>query len=290
MKIKIGTRGSVLALKQADEARKAMKKESDVDIEIIKIKTSGDRIQNRSLVDVGGKGLFVKEIEQALIDKKIDIAVHSMKDLPGRIHEKLKIAGFLEREDPRDVFISNYYKNLNSVPCNGIIGTCAPRKTIQLRSGLQTKMLRGNITSRLEKAQNYDGIILALTGLKRLNIIDRITEIIPIDVMLPAVGQGVICLQCRKNDEHIMDIIDKITHLETKIRMRAERGFLIEVDGDCCTPLAAFAQIIKDELHIKAMLGIRNKPIFIKKIGCIDDAENIGKEAARELLLLSKRY
>ncbi|MBQ4875375.1 MAG: hydroxymethylbilane synthase [Rickettsiaceae bacterium H1] len=287
MKIRLGTRGSILALKQAKIARKAIEDKFKVETEIIKIKTSGDKIKNRSLIEYGGKGLFIKEIEQVLIDKKIDLAVHSLKDIPGNIkeiNEKLVLAGFLEREDPRDVFVSCYHKNLASLPQGAVIGTCAPRRALQLRTDLQTSTLRGNVTTRIKKAKNFDGIILALAGIKRLNMAKHITEILPTEIMLPAVGQGIICLQSRKDDNHMINILEQITHKETKIAAVAERSFLTTIGGNCYTPLAALATIKNNTLNLKAMLEISGKPHFIEKTGKIDKALTIGKNVAEELL------
>ena len=287
MKVKLGTRGSALALKQTEIAQKAIKNTFDVEIEIIKIKTSGDKNKNCRLADYGGKGLFVKELEQALIENRIDIAVHSLKDLPGNINEinhNLIIVGFLEREDPRDVFISHNHKNLHSLPYCAKIGTCSPRRAIQLRPDLQIKLLRGNIETRLEKAKYFDGIILARAALKRLNMLQYITEIIPTEVMLPAVGQGVVCLQCNKNNQKMINIIDKVNHEGTKIVAQAERAFLSTINGNCHTPLAAFARIIGNKLHLRAMVEINGKPYFDEKIGDPSDATNIGRQAAEQLI------
>lgn len=282
--IKIGTRGSTLALRQAEVAQNIIKQNWIGKTEIIKIKTSGDIIKNRSLAEIGGKGLFLKEIELALLDKRIDIAVHSMKDIPAFFHNELMIAGILKRNDPRDAFISNSYQSLQDLPLNSTIGTCAPRKIAQLRSDIKTKTLRGNVNTRLKQINNFDGIILAVAGLQRLNICNKITEILPPEVMLPAVGQGVICIQCRKSDLDIVHLLNKITHPKTKIAMLAERSFLEKINGDCTTPLAALAEINKNELRFRAMLAQDSKIHFTEKFSTIDNATKIGTEAATELL------
>ncbi len=284
-KIRIGTRGSILAVKQASIVQDRLEKHyPDIQADIIKIKTSGDIIKHCSLAEIGGKGLFLKEIEQALLDNKIDIAVHSLKDMPAFSDQNLIEAGVLKRDDPRDAFISNYYPSLESLPKNSTIGTCAPRRAAQLRSDLQIKTLRGNVNTRLEHAKNFDGIILAVCGLQRLDMTNRITEYIPTTKMLPAVGQGVICLQCRKNDSNMIKLADEITHHETKILMRAERSFLKRVNGDCTTPLAAFATMDTDIIYLQTMLSDGNKVHFTERRGHIKDAKLLGEDAAEELL------
>ncbi len=287
MKIRIGTRRSELACRQAALAQIAIEEKYGYEIEIVTIKTAGDKIQNRSLADCGGKGLFVKEIEQALIDEKIEIAVHSLKDLPGNIseiNEKLTLAGFLKREDPRDVFISNHHQNIDSLPYQAVLGTCSPRKSIQLRQDLQIKTLRGNVKTRIKKAQNFDGIILALAGLKRLNLVDHITEIISTDKILPAIGQGIIGLQCNRKNKKIIEILNNITHEETNIVTQTERSFLTQINGDCHTPVAGLATVKDGRIYFKGMLGVNEIPNYIIKTGDIKDASEIGVEAAMELL------
>ena len=286
-KIRIGTRGSILAVKQAEIVKAALEdKINGVAIEIVKIKTSGDVIKYCSLADIGGKGLFLKEIERALVDRRIDLAVHSMKDIPAFSDQRLTIAGMLKREDPRDAFISNYHQSLQELPSNAIIGTCSPRRAAQLRSDLQVKVLRGNVNTRLKQAKNFDAIILAVCGLNRLDMAKKITEYIATETMLPAVGQGVICLQCHKEDAKIIDMLQQITHHETKVTMLAERAFLEAINGDCTTPLAAFARIISGRIYLQTMLADGNKVFFTERHGTITDAKLMGEDAARELLSL----
>ncbi len=253
--------------------------------EVVRINTSGDTIKERSLAEIGGKGLFIKEIEHSLLNGEIDVAVHSLKDIPGNSQNELTIAGTLEREDPRDVFISHYHKNLASLPKNAVIATCAPRRAAQLRPDIIVKPLRGNIETRINKARNFDGIILSLAGLRRTKMTNCITEILPTNVMLPAVGQGVICLQCHKNNKEVIKILEELTHHTTKIVATAERAFLKEVNGDCKTPLAALARITNHAtINLKAMLRIEEKNHFITIQGSIKEAAKIGKTAAEEIL------
>ena len=288
-RIRIGTRGSILAVKQANIVREKLEKQSpDIQTEIIKIKTSGDIIKHCSLAEIGGKGLFLKEIEQALLDNKIDIAVHSLKDMPAFSDHRLIEAGVLARDDPRDAFISHHHSRLESLPKKATVGTCAPRRAAQLRPDIEVKTLRGNVNTRLKHAKHFDGIILAVCGLQRLNMTDKITEYIPTTTMLPAVGQGVICLQCRKDDADMIKLVEEITHNETKILMKAERAFLKKVNGDCTTPLAAFATMDANKIHLQAMLSDGHKVRFTERHGQITDAKLLGEDAAEELLSLLK--
>ena len=213
-KIKIGTRGSSLALWQANTVKNAIhSKYSNIDIEIVKIKTMGDKIKDVPLAKIGGKGLFLKEIEETLLSNKIDLAVHSMKDVPVILPEGLEIYATLKREDPRDVLISQKYKNLKYFPENSVIGTSSLRRKAQIlkyNSGINIKDLRGNVQTRLKKLKEhqYDGIILAMAGLLRLGLADVITEAIDLNLMIPAVCQGIIGIEVGKDNENIKSHCD----------------------------------------------------------------------------------
>lgn len=247
MKLKIGTRGSKLALFQANLVKdKLLKIDPSLELEIVTIKTSGDKITDKNLYECGGKGLFLKEIEEALLNKEIDIAVHSTKDVPGFLPEGLIIDCFLEREDPRDVFISSKYNSIDDLPNGAVVGSCAPRRIGQLkqiRPDLKFVTFRGNVPTRLEKAKNeeVDATILAFSGMKRLGLESEIKVVLSTDVMLPAVGQGAICVEQRETDKEISKLLAKINHEYTHTTVSMEREFLKSVDGNCTTPLAALA-------------------------------------------------
>lgn len=251
-KIRLGTRGSALALAQAKmvcDRLKANAPEIDVDIRIIK--TSGDTITDRPLREMGGKALFTKELEQGLFRGEIDLAVHSMKDVEVPLPHGLIIPCFLEREDPRDVLISRTGKKLRELPEGARVGTCSPRRMAQilsLRPDLTIVSLRGNVDTRLRKlaAGDYDAMVLAYAGLKRLRptgIITEITEIFDTDVMIPAVAQGVIGIEVREEDEALQKMLKIFSHRETEKTVHIEHQFLRGFGGDCTTPIAGLAQI-----------------------------------------------
>jgi hydroxymethylbilane synthase len=289
--IKIGTRGSKLALVQAAMVQ-AKLSATGVESEIIIIKTSGDKITDKPLYDIGGKALFVKELEDALISMDIDIAVHSMKDVPAFIPEELIIAACLEREDIRDVFVSKNY-DIYSLPIGAKIGTCAVRRMAQLkalRPDLSIVPLRGNVETRLQKleTENFDAIILAAAGLKRLAIWKEYFHIIDPEIMIPAVGQGAVGIQARKNDAVILDILSKINHQKTFDYLQLERGFVEEIDGSCRTPLGCFSVIEEGKLHAYFMLASDDLS-DIRKIDQIYDLDvkkfyEYGRDAATKLL------
>jgi hydroxymethylbilane synthase len=287
MLLKIGTRCSKLALEQANSVKNELLNYFD-DIEIVPIKTSGDKIKG-SLIEVGGKGLFIKELEEAILNKKIDIAVHSMKDVPARYHNDLDVIPVLQREMPNDVFISFYYKSLNDLPDNARIGTCAPRRIALLDKKFKFKVIpiRGNIETRLNKAQDLDGIILAYCALKRLQKTNLVTEMLDAKNFLPAVGQGALAVQFNKENSTIIKILNKIVHNETQICVSAEREFLKNIDGDCNTPLGALAELKFGKIHLNAMLATHNGVFFTSKIDEPNNHRNIGKLAAEELITIS---
>ena len=282
-KIKIGTRSSKLAITQTEEIVSILKKHSpDNQIEIIQIKTSGDKIQDRNLSDIGGKGLFIKELEEALIKGKIDIAVHSAKDVPPTLHEETELLAFSQRLDQRDAFISSKYDSLSELPKGSIIGTSSARRKsilLNLRPDLKIVNFRGNVNTRLKKLDDgeVDATILAVCGLERLNKVRRIKEIIPTNLMLPSGGQGALAIQTRKNDKEILKIVKKINHKPTQIRIKTERSFLRELCASCATPVSAFATIEGDKLSLKTMiLDYDGSQIFKTSSSCkIDLKEGI---------------
>ncbi len=254
-KISIGTRGSKLALWQAEWVKAEIQMvDPGIDVRLIKIKTTGDMILDVPLAQVGGKGLFVKEIEESILRNDVDIAVHSMKDVPTDFPAGLHLSAICEREDPRDAFISQVQspkfkvQSFKDLPQGARIGTSSLRRSSQLlnmRPDLQITQLRGNLDTRLRKLDEgqFDAIILAAAGVKRLGLQNRITEILPFEVSLPAIGQGAIGIECRADDEIINKIVGALNHKETSIAVRAERAFLRKLEGGCQVPIAAYARI-----------------------------------------------
>jgi hydroxymethylbilane synthase len=309
-KIVIGTRGSQLALWQANWIKSQLEElYPQLRIELNKIKTTGDKILDVPLAKVGGKGLFVKEIEEALLRKEADIAVHSMKDVPTDFPEGLHLAVITKREDPRDAFISQKseknvfkYKSFKDLPKGAIIGTSSLRRSCQLlsiRADLKIEQLRGNLDTRIRKLDEgqFDAIILAAAGVKRLGWEKRITEILSPEISLPAIGQGAVGIECRIDDEFINSIIASLNHNETFICVKAERAFLKRLEGGCQVPIAAYARIISRESGIKGqkvgsklimdgLVGsvIGDRIIKGKIEGNIEDAENLGVKLAEDLL------
>ncbi|MBM3519880.1 MAG: hydroxymethylbilane synthase, partial [Alphaproteobacteria bacterium] len=256
-RLRIGTRGSPLALWQAGEVRRQLAAAHGLaagDIEIVTITTTGDRVRDRPLAEIGGKGLFTKEIEEALAAGDIHMAVHSMKDMPARLPEGLVIPALLIRADPRDAFLSPVAKRLADLPQGAVVGSSSVRRTAQLlrlRPDLKTVQFRGNVETRLRKLS--DGVaqatFLAAAGLHRLGLADRITSLVPVEEMLPAVAQGAIGVEIRAADRATADLVAAIHHDETGIAVTCERAFLAALDGSCRTPLAGHARIEKGTLQ-----------------------------------------
>lgn len=247
--LKIGTRGSPLALVQAHEVRDRLLAMHDgLSVEIVIINTTGDQVQDRRLAEVGGKGLFTKEIQEALIDRRIDLAVHSMKDVETWLPEETTLAVVLEREDPRDAFLSPRATTLDELPAGAAIGTSSLRRQAQIlhrRPDLRVEMLRGNVQTRLRKLEEgvCDATLLALAGLKRLGNEGLAQSIIETDVILPAVAQGVIGLETRREDSRVLDLVAPLNHAPTWIRVTAERAMLAALDGSCHTPIGGLAEL-----------------------------------------------
>ncbi|HVV60967.1 MAG TPA: hydroxymethylbilane synthase [Pseudolabrys sp.] len=291
--LRIGTRGSPLALAQAGEVRARLAvalKRDPLDIELKIIRTSGDMIQDRPLADAGGKGLFTKEIEEALLAGAIDIAVHSAKDMPTVLPEGLVLAACLEREDPRDVLICHRAKSLAALPRNARLGTSSLRRQAiakRARPDLEIVPLRGNVETRLRKLDDttVNATILALAGLKRLGIADRATAIMSVEEFLPAVGQGAIGLETRANDDHTRAMLAQIDDADTSVAIAAERAFLGALDGSCKTPIAGHAIVYGPTIQFRGLIAKPDGSAAhdISGTGARGDAERIGMEAGREL-------
>lgn len=291
--IRIGTRGSQLALWQAKWVQKAIEQQwPDTRAEWVIIKTTGDKILDVPLAKVGGKGLFVKEIEEALMDGRIDLAVHSMKDMPARLPHGLSIGAVPKRENPLDALITAHGESLNDLPQGARVGTSSLRRAAQLlykRPDLNIEPLRGNLDTRLKKltTTDLDAIVLAVAGLNRLGFAQRITQILEPDIMLPAVGQGALCLENRTNDEIISPIISALDDAMTHTAVLAERAFLHRLEGGCQVPIAGHAVIDNDDrLTITGLVAALDGSRLIKKTisGPCNQADTLGIELAESLL------
>ena len=274
-KIIIGTRGSKLALIYTEKVTKFLKKVSSTHIEIKKIVTSGDENQNDRLSNIGGKGLFSKKIETELINHKIDIAVHALKDMPTIETEGLITNFYLKRNSPNEIFISNNNIKFQDLKPNSIIGTSSYRREYQLqsiRSDLNYKLIRGNVDTRIKKLENgdYDAILLSKAGIEALGLDNKITQEFNTEELIPCAGQGIIAIQCRKNDQEIINILEKINDNQSRIIANAERNVLKILEGDCDTAVGVYAKISKDIINIKAELfSVDGKQRFY-----VDESEN----------------
>ena len=289
-KIIIATRGSELALYQANLVKKhIIKRNPNIEIVLNIIKTKGDKILDTSLAKIGGKGLFVKEIENALLSKEADIAVHSMKDVPSELPNGLIINTILPREDASDSFISNKYKSLEELPDDAIIGTSSLRRITQLKPFFKgkIKLLRGNVQTRLAKLDNgeYDAIILATAGLKRLNLKDRITQKFTSEIMIPAVGQGAIGIECR-DDESLTELLKPLNCPTTNLAITTERIFNKKIGGSCQFPAGCYVEIDKDNFTLTAFLASEDGTVHIdnEMSGIVDLLPDIGISVAEEIL------
>ena len=291
--VRIGTRGSPLALAQAHETRARLSVATgrpEGDFEIVVIKTSGDMILDRPLSEVGGKGLFTKEIETALLDGSIDLAVHSSKDMPTALPDGLFISAFLPREDVRDAFLSPKAKSLADLPAGARVGTSSLRRRAmvkRLRPDLEVVEFRGNVQTRLKKLDDgvADATLLANAGLVRLGRQEVITSLIPVEDFLPAVGQGAICIESRVDDAATNAMIALIHHAETAVALTLERAFLAELDGSCRTPIAGLARVEGDTVRFEGLI-LRpdgSEAHTTTRVGPIAEAEALGRDAGREL-------
>ena len=293
MKLVVGTRGSNLALVQTNWVVEQLKKNNpDIEFEIKIIKTKGDLIKDLPLDKIGDKGLFVKEIEKSLLDKEIDMAVHSMKDMPSYLPEGLKFAHSPRREDPRDALIFREgYKTLEDLPQGAKIGTGSKRRKYQLlkhRPDLEIVPIRGNIETRIKKieTENLDGVVLAASGLRRAGLEEKIDYYIPTDSMLPAPAQGILALEIREDDKETEKIIDSIKDNITKVQIDAERGFLIGVNGSCHIPMGAYCEVDGEKITLTGLYGDGDgkKIVIQSKEGTLADAQKIGYELAKSVL------
>ncbi len=271
----VGTRGSKLALIYTEKVIKFLKNVSSTDIEIKKIVTSGDENQKDRLSNIGGKGLFSKKIETELINHKIDIAVHALKDMPSIETEGLITNFYLKRNSPNEIFISNNNIKFQDLKPNSTIGTSSYRREYQLqsiRSDLNYKLIRGNVDTRINKLENgdYDAILLSKAGIEALGLTNKITQEFDTEELIPCAGQGIIAIQCRKNDKDVINILEKINDNQSRVIANAERNILKILEGDCDTAVGVYAKITKDIVNIKAELfSVDGKQRFY-----VDESEN----------------
>lgn len=290
--IRIATRQSPLALWQAEHvAHRLRAAHPGLEIELVKMVTRGDKLLDAPLAKVGGKGLFVKELEQGMFDGIADLAVHSMKDVPAELPDGLHLAAILEREDPRDAFVSSRYARLADLPANARIGTSSLRRQCQLKlrlPGCETLNLRGNVGTRLDKldSENFDAIILAAAGLIRLGLAHRITEYLAPETSLPAVGQGAIGIECRSDDERVNSLISVLHHEPTAIRVTAERAFNHRLNGGCQVPIAGHAELSGDRLRLRGLVALPDGSEAVRGEieGSTADAQTMGVALADDLL------
>ncbi|HEX4999672.1 MAG TPA: hydroxymethylbilane synthase [Terriglobia bacterium] len=258
--LRLGTRGSALALWQANWVKTEIERRSPgAGVEIVPIKTTGDRIQDQPLAKIGGKGLFTKELDDALLDGRIDLAAHSLKDVPFQLPDGLVLASIPPRELPWDVFISDG-RNLRQMPAGASVGTGSLRREVQLKRrfpGLRIVPLRGNVDTRLRKqaAGEFDGIVLAAAGLRRLGYADRITEVLDENTMLPAAGQGALGVVCRDGDTRVLDCVALLEDAESRLAVSAERSLLRALEGTCQVPIAALARVSGSRLSMRALIA-----------------------------------
>ena len=290
--IRIATRKSALALWQAEYVKqKLMDAHPNIIIELVPMSTQGDKILDTPLAKIGGKGLFIKELEVAMSEDRADIAVHSMKDVPIAFPAGFGLHAICERENPYDAFVSNRFDSIEALPEGAIVGTSSLRRQCQLRSArpdLQIRDLRGNVNTRLAKLDEgqYDGIILAAAGLIRLQMQERIQAQISAEFSLPAVGQGAVGIECRNDDADLIALLAPLNHAETAFRVRAERALNAKLNGGCQVPIGSFAELQGEELHLRGMVGSPDgtRLLHANGSGHVRDAEQIGMLVAEQLI------
>jgi hydroxymethylbilane synthase len=290
--IRIATRQSPLALWQAEHVAAQLKNHfPHLQTELVTMVTRGDKFLDAPLAKIGGKGLFVKELEQGMLDGRADIAVHSMKDVPVEFPEGLHLSVIMAREDPCDAFVSNHYASLTDLPADARVGTSSLRRQCQIKAILpnaQLLTLRGNVNTRLAKLDHgdFDAIILASAGLKRLKFDERIRQILPPEQMLPAIGQGAIGIECRSDDVELNQYLKALYDEETTIRIAAERAMNERLNGGCQVPIAGFAQVDNQTLRMRGLVGAVDGSImyYSEKIGLIHEAQALGVAVAEDLL------
>jgi hydroxymethylbilane synthase len=293
--LRIGTRGSPLAMAQTLEARDLLaaanaELSAPDAIEVLEIKTTGDAILDRPLAEVGGKGLFTKELDVALMDGRVDIAVHSIKDVETFLPDGVVLAAFLEREDPRDAFLSLNAPSLAELPAGSVIGSASLRRQAQIlnrRPDLKVTLLRGNVQTRLGKLAEgvVDATLLAYAGLRRLGLEEKASAVLSAEEMLPAVGQGAIGITCRASDASVLEWLAAVNHTETQIRVTAERALLAALDGSCRTPIGGLAEIDGDRLRLRGLVAREDgsEMFETERNGTLHDAAALGDDAGREL-------
>jgi len=291
----IGSRGSKLSLAYASYVKNLLIKSNsqfdDNSIVIKIIKTSGDIFQNKKISDIGGKGVFSKQIEEELLDSKIDLAVHSLKDLPTKMTEGLCVNAVVKRNDPRDAFLSYSSKSFNELKPQSKIGTSSFRRQAQLnllRNDIKIIAMRGNIDTRIGKLKNkeFDAIVLSLAGIQMLNLGNEIKEVFTTDQMLPAIGQGVIALQCKKDDQKTLNILEEVNDKETYYCIQAERALLEAIGGDCNTAIGGLAELSNEKISLKSQLFSNDgkKKFEFQSSGHFKEAKEIGYKVGKELL------
>jgi hydroxymethylbilane synthase len=290
--LRIATRQSPLALWQAQYVKQRLEaNHPQLVVELVPMVTRGDVILDTPLAKVGGKGLFVKELELALLEGRADIAVHSMKDVPVEFPQGLGLVTICERDDPRDAFVSNQYASLDDLPEGSIVGTSSLRRQCQIaerRPDLIIRSLRGNVGTRLGKLDNgeYDAIILAVAGLNRLRLQSRIRCALPAEISLPAVGQGAVGIECRTDDQRTRALLAPLNHDETAIRVAAERAMNMRLEGGCQVPIGSYAELKNGELWLRALVGAPDGSFMVRgeRRGKPQEAETMGVSLAEELL------
>ncbi len=290
--LRIATRGSPLALWQAEHVAARLEAlHPQITVSLVTMKTRGDKLLDAPLAKVGGKGLFVKELEAGLLDGRADLAVHSLKDVPVQFPDGLELALVMEREDPRDAFVSNRFDSLAAMPAGSLVGTSSLRRQTQIRERypeLEVDWLRGNVNTRLAKldAGEYDAIILAASGLKRLGFGERIRAAIEPEECLPAIGQGVLGIEIRSDDDELRGLIEPLGHAETTLRVSAERALNETLHGGCQVPIAGYAELDGDELFLRGLVGEPDGSLILRAEvrGAREDAHALGVELAQALL------
>lgn len=292
--VRIATRKSALALWQAEFVKaELLKAHQHISVELVPMTTKGDIILDTPLAKVGGKGLFIKELEIAMQEGRADIAVHSMKDVPVEFPGGFGLHAICSRENPLDAFVSNQFDDIDSLPFGAIVGTSSLRRQVQLRAmrpDLTIKDLRGNVNTRLAKLDDgqYDAIILAAAGLIRLGMQDRITQEIASDISLPAVGQGAVGIECRNDDQELVDLLTPLHHEKTAICVQAERALNAKLQGGCQVPIGSFCVWQGDELNLRGLVGSISGKHLLKteQIGSASNPEQLGVHVAEQLLAL----
>jgi len=292
MEIRIGTRGSKLALWQADWVKERIERRfPSVVCRVVKIRTKGDKIRDVALAKVGGKGLFVKEIEDALLKRRIDLAVHSMKDVPTELPDPLHIAAITEREDPRDVMVSDRWKRFAELPIGARVGTSSLRRQAQLlhaRPDLKMEVIRGNLDTRIRKlkSEGLDAVIVAAAGVIRMGQEHRIAEYLDYDLCLPPMGQGAFGLECRKEDPEINEILKTLNDPDVSRIVRAERAFLARLEGGCQVPVGVYGELLDGTMRLRGLISSPDGKELIRDeaSGDPDEPESLGRRLAERLL------